>query len=123
MSVKLLNLDDLNIVKREVELAGVAYPLMEQTVGQMINALKLADEAQKAGEIEDEVERSRIIIGQMIETAARIIPTCPEPTLQSMNMKQLAALLEFAAAPDEEVIDVAEPVEGEETVDEGKKKP
>jgi len=100
--MELLNLDDLVKVGREVVLSGETYKVVDQTVGDMVDALRLAKKVEKN---QDDPE---VILGSLLSTAQRLIPACPKDVLNKMVARQLSALIEFASASDEEVIESAE---------------
>lgn len=96
--MELLNLDALIEVRREVKLGGQNYPVVDQTVGQMIDAVRLA---KKVDENPNDVET---ILGAMIQTAKRLVPGAPHDLVESLKMRQLSALIEFASASDSEAV-------------------
>lgn len=119
--MKLLNLDELAVIKRRVTFAGTDYDIAEQTVGQMLSAFDLIEEGEKMESTGDaEVDATRRVFMQMVDTASRVLPTCPKEVLEAMNFKQLSSLLEFAAASDEDAEKVGEKQEGDS---EGKEQP
>lgn len=100
--MELLNLDDLVKVNREVQIGGETYEISDQTVGQMVDALRTA----KA--IEENQDDNELILNSMIETAGRLIPKCPKEIIEQLKMRQLSALIEFASTSDEDVVADAE---------------
>jgi hypothetical protein len=104
--MKLLNLDELVKTEREIVLLGENYAVAEQSVGMMVSAMKASEKAQKTGN-EDE------LFLEMVETAQAIIPTCPRDVLHRMNITQLARLIEFGVASDDDVDALSQSGEGE----------
>lgn len=100
--MKLLNLDELVEVRREVTIGGVSYKVVDQTVGQMIDALQMAKS------LDDNRENTEFLLSTMISTAQRLLPDCPREVIERLKMKQLAALIEFASASDEEAVERSE---------------
>ncbi|CDT52546.1 conserved hypothetical protein [Vibrio coralliirubri] len=94
--MELFNLDELAKVKRTVVLFGNTYDVAERTVGQMVNALRVAKKAEVASPDE--------ILEEMLDTAHNIIPDCPMDNIKRLNMRQLTALIQYASKPDEQVI-------------------
>lgn len=91
--VKLLNLDELAVVKRVVRLFGEEYPVAEQTVGQMVERLELA----KAFEKMDQAEQTIAILQT---TAKHILPTAPEEVIQRMTPQMISRIVEFVSTAD-----------------------
>ncbi|MET2951342.1 hypothetical protein ABXV18_24980 [Vibrio owensii] len=98
--MELFNLDDLVQVNRTVQLFGKTYDVADRTVGQMINAIKMASKSEQADPEE--------ILGEMIETAHCIIPDCPIENIKRLNMNQLTALIEYASQPDSKFAEARE---------------
>lgn len=96
--MKLLNLDELVTVARQIALGGDVYNVVDQSVGEMVNAIRVAKR------IEDAKNDPEVILEAMIDTACRLIPSCPRDLLGTLTMQQLAALINFATAPDEDVM-------------------
>lgn len=103
--MELLNLDVLAGITRKVTLGGFEYEIVDQTVEQMVEALRVAKK------VEGSSDDPEVILGSMIETAVRLLPECPEEQIRRLKLRQLAALIEFASAPDEEVVANSEVVE------------
>lgn len=101
----LLNLDDLVRITKKVQLAGEVYEVAEQTVGGMLEAIRLARAADQK-DVEPEV-----ILEQLITTAQKLLPKCPVEILHGLKVEQLSALIEFASAPAAETVARAEPSE------------
>lgn len=95
--VKLLNLDDLVVVKRVIQLGGKDYPVAEQTIGEMLARLSLAKEAESV--TNDPVK----ILQSLRDTARQILPTMEENLVDSLNMNQIVRLIEFVNEADAEV--------------------
>ena len=111
--MELLNLDELIDVKRQVTIGGMSYDVADQTVGEMVEALRTAKTVQ------DNADDGEVMLSAMVSTAKRLIPDCPKDQIDRMTMRQLAALIEFASASDEQVAAEAEVevVEDAETPD------
>lgn len=110
----LLNLDDLQVVSRQVKLGGRTYPLREQSVGGMIQALRLT----QAGKLTE--KNAAAVFEQMLEVAGTLVPDAPKGVLSGMSFAQIKALLEFANASDKEVVESAEGDSKEAADNEGK---
>jgi hypothetical protein len=85
--VKLLNLDELAVVKRVVQIGGKQYDVAEQTVGQMISRLQLSK-----GEKMDDPD---VFLRGMQRTAQDIIPGAPKKIIDSLTPKMITQLVEF----------------------------
>jgi len=92
MSIELLNLDELVTENRAVTIRGVEYPLANQTVGQMLMAMK---ESKKATTMSDADPEN--VLSKMLGLCAELLPTCPESVLHSLNITQMSALIDFAS--------------------------
>lgn len=104
--MKLLNLDELAVAPREVQLGGKVYPIAEQSVEQMIVGLELQEAAENA-------DSPKNVLLAMKRSIKAILPTCPEKVINSLSLKNATAIIEFASASDKEVIEGSE----QETVD------
>ena len=107
--MELLNLDSLVSVEREVTLGGEDYTVAHQTVGMMLDAIA-------ATKMDPEKEPDAMFV-QMVKSAKRILPDAPDEVIEGMNLDQLSALVEFAVASSQEVVDKSE---AEEVDEEGK---
>lgn len=103
--MKLLNLDDLIANKRSVQIHGVEYPVAEQSLGGLIEAIK----REKLMDRSDDVA----LFENMLTSAATLLPTVPENILRSLSIRQLTAVVNFAAASDDQLEDSAA-AEGDE---------
>lgn len=92
MSIELLNLDELVSENRVVTIRGNEYPLADQTVGQMLMAMKESKKANAMNSADPEV-----VLSKMLGLCAELLPTCPESVLNSLNINQMNALIEFAS--------------------------
>lgn len=102
--MELLDLDALETAQKQVTLKGKTYTIADQTVGQMMEALKFAKAAQ------EDPDNPEPLLEGLIRTAKRLLPDCKDDIIDGLNMKQLAALVEFASASDEEAAEGAEVV-------------
>lgn len=112
--MKLLNLDELVEINREVTLLGENYRVAEQSVGMMLTAMKAAEDAKNG--TGDEMDMFR----EMVKTTKNILPTCPTEIIEKMTIRQMAAVVDFATASDTEVVASTEASEDEVSSDEGK---
>lgn len=96
--MELLNLDDILVAKRQIEIGGKAYDVADQSVGQMISQLQLQKQLENQG---DEV----VLMNQIVESVQQIIPDCPAETINKLPMRGINAIFEFANASDKEVIE------------------
>lgn len=103
--MKLLNLDDLTAVRRTVQIEGVEYAIAEQTLGQLIEDLKIGRKTKRT-----EADMAQALLTQ----AQALLPDCPEDKLRKLNMRQLNALVEFARASDDDVVGETEAAEGKQ---------
>lgn len=95
--MKLLNLDAIQNVTRQVQLFGAFYTLERQSVGGLIESLQLQESATK----DDDKE----MFLSMVRTVKCLLPTAPESEIHKLSFEQLRALLEFANAADESLAD------------------
>jgi hypothetical protein len=95
--MKLLNLDTLNKVEKAVTLKGIDYPIVEQTVGQMIIACQLDAKAKskKQPTLEDQLK-------DMKKSVMALIPSMEESVVDDLKMPHLTAIIELAV----EVVEV-----------------
>lgn len=95
--MKLLNLDTLNKVEKAVTLNGIEYPIVEQTVGQMIIASQLdaKPKSRKEPTLEDQLK-------DMKKSVMSLIPSMEESVVDGLKMNHLAAIIELAV----EVVEV-----------------
>jgi hypothetical protein len=107
--MKAVNLDELVSEPRIATLKGVDYNIEEQSVGTMIESMQIAE----MEEAEVEQDATKIFV-KLLRVAKTLIPTCPEEIINSMTMKQLMRLIEFASS-DPEADANAEATDGEET--------
>lgn len=83
----------------------------------MVKALQRAKKVEQA----EKDENVEVVLAELIDTAQKLIPTAPIELIESLSMTQLAALIEFASASQEAVVDSSE-VEVSETINEEGKK-
>lgn len=96
----LLNIDELVKPTRAVVVGGYEHVIAEQSIGQLIESVKMA----KAAKTD---ENPAFEFEQYVKTVQRLIPTCPEHTVRGMTMRQLGAIMDFANKPDVEAAAVA----------------
>ena len=101
--MKLLNLDEISPVVRQVEIGGKIYDVAQATVGQMLEAAKFS-------ELESDDPAATFKL--MVRTAQQILPDAPESVIHRFNVHQLRALIEWANTSDDEVVADSEGGEG-----------
>ncbi|MFQ1907476.1 hypothetical protein ACK36G_18765 [Aeromonas veronii] len=106
--MKLLNLDDLFPNQRFVRIKGVEYPIVDQSLGAMIQALKQEREIDRNDQV--------AVFEGMLASAGSMIPEAPAEVLRTLSIRQLTAVVQFAAASDEQLPDA----EGPQGAEEGK---
>lgn len=106
--MKLLNLDDLFPNQRFVRIKGVEYPIVEQSLGAMIQALKQERDIDRNDQV--------AVFEGMLASAGSMIPEAPAEVLRTLSIRQLTAVVQFAAASDEQLPDA----EGSQGAEEGK---
>lgn len=114
-NVKLLNLDELIVVKRVVRIGGNEYPVAEQTLGEMLARIALSKEAKI-----DNDDPSAVIL-QLKRTAQQILPSAPESLIDAMTVDQIVKLIEFVNNSDASIAAKAEAADQEASAVEGKK--
>lgn len=95
--MELLNIDDLVKPKRAIVVGGYEHVIAEQSIGQLIESIKLA----KAVRTEDD---PAFEFEQYVKAVQRLLPTCPEATIRGLTMRQLGAIMDFANKPDVEAV-------------------
>lgn len=95
--MKLLNLDELVGNARPVMLNGKEYNIREQSIQQLIESVK----ARKALDSED----SEALFESFVNSAKALLPDAPEAEIRALNLRQLQALISFASASDEELVE------------------
>lgn len=99
--MKLLNIDDLAKPSRAIVIGGYEHQIAEQSVGQLIESVKMAAQATEKDAAYD--------FEMLVKSVKRLVPTCVEETIRGLTVKQLIAIINFANAPDEKSIqEVAE---------------
>lgn len=94
--MKLLNLDEIIPTQRFVTIKGREYEIKNQSLQDLLSIVKNSSKKSPRNEIE--------AVQQTIERAKQLIPDCPDEVLFSLTPRQLKALIEFASAPDEEIL-------------------
>lgn len=106
--MKLLNLDDLFPNQRFVRIKGVEYPIVEQSLGSLIQALKQERDIDRNDQV--------AVFESMLVSASALIPEAPAEVLRTLSIRQLTAVVQFAAASDEQLPDA----KTSESAEEGK---
>lgn len=91
MSLDILNLDELTELEREICIRGVNYPVVERSVGVMLDSIKIAKMTRAGAHKVDETE----FFNNMIKTIRTIVPDCPEEVVRGLTMRQMVAIIEF----------------------------
>jgi len=86
--MKLLNLDTLVKVEKAVTLGGTEYPIVEQTLGQTLLAIK--SESDLKG---NDTQKQILVLKKHV---AALVPSLPEEKLESLTFPQLNAIVELA---------------------------
>lgn len=115
--MKLLNLDGMAEVEKQITIGGKSYDVVDQPVGTMLKMQRLAREAEKAEGTDDQQIK---LIENMVESVRSVLPGCPQEVVDGMSIRQLTAVLEYALASDEDVIEGAESESEEENAEPGK---
>jgi len=97
--MKLLNIDELVGQKRPVILKGVQYEIKEQSIQQLIESVK----TRKVLESKD--EDSEALFESFVSSAKALLPDAPEAHIRELNLRQLQALIAFATASEEELVE------------------
>lgn len=88
----LLNLDELTGVERQITIRGVNYPVVERSIGVLLDSIKMSKAAAKRkGAHADE----EAFLNDMIRTLRTILPECPEEVVRGLTMPQMVTVLEF----------------------------
>ncbi|QQM77842.1 hypothetical protein JJJ22_20835 (plasmid) [Aeromonas caviae] len=106
--MKLLNLDDLFPNQRFVRIKGVEYPIVEQSLGSLIQTLKQERDIDRNDQV--------AVFESMLVSAGTLIPEAPAEVLRTLSIRQLTAVVQFAAANDEQLPDT----KTSESAEEGK---
>lgn len=85
----LLNLDELLELERTVVIRGVSYPIVERSVGVMLDSIRVAKKAARKSQNEE------TFFEDMIKTIRTMIPECPEEVVRGLTMPQMIALMNF----------------------------
>lgn len=104
--MKLLNLDDLIPTERFVRIKGVDYSIAEQSLGNLIDAIK----CEKNVDRQDQAA----FFEHMLDSAAALIPDAPREIVRTLSPRQLTAVVEFASARDEMLPDADEAAQASE---------
>lgn len=104
---QLLNLDELVELERTVLIRGIEYPIVERSVGIMLDSIKVATRAakQKSNGVRQNEES---FFTDMLKTLSTIIPDCPEIVLRGLTMRQMVAVLEFCNSNPEDLVKQAQ---------------
>lgn len=110
----LLNLDDLVEIERQVTIRGVQYPVVERSVGLLLDSIVVAKQAA----LRKNKPNEQVFFENMIKTIRTILPECPEEIVRGLTMPQMVAVLEFCNQDPNKLAAKAEAqepeVEGEE---------
>lgn len=109
----LLNLDELLEIERTVLIRGVEYPIVERSVGVMLDSIKIANRASRRTKKMTEEE----FFQDMLKTMKTIVPDCPDEVLRGLTMRQMMAVLEFCNTDPNKMAEEA--VAAEQTKGEG----
>jgi len=90
---KLLNIDELTTVEKEIQIKGERYPVVERTVEQVLQAIK-AEKTLSSQDVDSEESRVEMFVG-MVKSA---IPECPDEVLRNLPIRSLTVILEFINA-------------------------
>lgn len=86
-NVKLLNLDELAVIKRVVQINGKEYPVVDQSIEQMLSRLT---------QIKDtDINSPQVFLENMRQTAQEILPSAPKKVIGALTIKQITRLVEF----------------------------
>lgn len=99
--MELLNLDSLVGPKRQIGLGGKTYNIAEQSVGQMIEAIRMEKAIKEADDPE-------MFLTSMKNVVREILPDMPEFEVNRLSFRQINAIIEFSNASDKEVIEGSE---------------
>ena len=95
--MKLLNLDELTGVDRPVLLGGKTYHIKEQNIQQLIDSVK-TQRTLKSSDTE-------AVFEALVTSAQSALPEAPEHEIRKLNVTQLQALIKYASASDEELLE------------------
>lgn len=97
--VKLLNLDEVGVIKRVVRIKGNDYQIAEQSLGDMISRMELAKAAKAKPD-----NTPLGVMKELVSSAKQLLPSAPEALIDSLNAAQIGALFEFVNAKDSELM-------------------
>lgn len=95
-NVKLLNLDELNVVRRVVQIGGKEYPLADQSLKQMLSRIELAKN------LSDNQDTPEVFLKDMRQTLLDLLPTASTDLVEGLSIQQAVKLIEFANESDTE---------------------
>lgn len=88
----LLNIDELTGPERRVTIRGIEYPVVDRSVGLMLDSIRAVKQQQKVkGKGVDE----ELFFTNIIKTLRTILPECPEEVVRGLSMPQMMAILDF----------------------------
>lgn len=108
MAVQLLNIDSLIEIKRAIVIKGVEYSVVEQSVDQMLQAIRVSremEQKEKSGESAD--DNSENVLREMVEAVQNAVPDCPRAVLGTLPLSALNAILEFSTKSFSEAAEAA----------------
>lgn len=90
--MNLLNIDELSGPERFVTIRGTQYPVVDRSVGLMLDSIRAVKESERTkGKKADE----EVFFTNMIRTLRTILPECPEEIVRGLSMGQMMAILDF----------------------------
>lgn len=91
--MKVLNLDGFAQVKRQLELKGVSYDVLETSIQQFIDNLAAAEALESEGEKTPETlsRQVRVSVDAILES----VPTMPRDQLMKLPTEALTAIMKF----------------------------
>lgn len=89
MTTTFLNLDEVSKGDRVVKIKGVEYPVIELSVGEFVETLKLGKKLETVTDPVDQFELN-------VSAIRKYIPTIPIEVLNGLSLDQLRALSDFA---------------------------
>lgn len=112
--MKLLNIDEIAVsAKKGVEIAGKTYPVQQQSVGAMLAAIEMAEEAEAVASKDMSDKNLKKMLQNIVNTVKSIIPTCPEEIINKLQFEQLLAVINFVNSSEAESAAESDGVETE----------
>jgi hypothetical protein len=104
--MKVLNLDKLAVVTRQVVLFGEKHAVVDMTVE---NFIETTTQAEALASEESPVKQ----VESAVEMVVRSVPTASPAKLKRLNMDQLKAIIEFIRGDDVDGVEETQEEEGE----------